>query len=243
MQVMQLDRLPGEAHAMQELLFAAHGNCTVSIDGLCHLLQEGEILFFRPNSFRAVRTDGQLVRLIFVSDSPALDILNGHIFPGEPSLLNKLLDEIDRKEPGWEQLTVNILELMIVLCLRHGGTECRERAVSAHAPQHDWIVYQVRSYLHNYYDRRITLDLLAAEFDISTSLLKRIFKAHTGRTVITYLTDLRIAKAKELIRAGTHTFTQIATLVGYENIYYFSYQFKKQTGMSPTEFSLRKDVQ
>ena len=51
-----------------------------------------------------------------------------------------------------------------------------------------------------------------------------------------YLTALRIGEAKRLIREGNLTFTQIAERLGIESIYYFSNLFKKQTGMSPTEY-------
>ena len=51
-----------------------------------------------------------------------------------------------------------------------------------------------------------------------------------------YLTALRIGEAKRLIREGNLTFTQIAERIGIESIYYFSNLFKKQTGMSPTEY-------
>ena len=87
------------------------------------------------------------------------------------------------------------------------------------------------------YGERITLELLANLHDISVTQLKRIFKAQTGTTIITYLTQHRMEQAKRLIREGRLNFTQIAEAVGYENIYYFSTQFKKQTGMTPTEYS------
>ena len=54
---------------------------------------------------------------------------------------------------------------------------------------------------------------------------------------MSYLTDHRMAAAKKLIAAHELTFTEIAAAVGYDSIYYFSTQFKKQTGMTPTEYS------
>lgn len=47
---------------------------------------------------------------------------------------------------------------------------------------------------------------------------------------------VRFGEAKRLIREGNLTFTQIAERIGIESIYYFSNLFKKQTGMSPTEY-------
>ena len=71
---------------------------------------------------------------------------------------------------------------------------------------------------------------------ISVSQLKRVFHEQIGQSMVSYLTALRIGEAKRLIREGNLTFTQIAERIGIESIYYFSNLFKKQTGMSPTEY-------
>lgn len=52
-----------------------------------------------------------------------------------------------------------------------------------------------------------------------------------------FFNRLKIEKAKELIRTRQFTFSQIADQLGYSSIHYFSRQFKKITGMSPTEYT------
>jgi YesN/AraC family two-component response regulator len=52
-----------------------------------------------------------------------------------------------------------------------------------------------------------------------------------------YFYRLKIEEAKRLIRNGTNNFTQIADKLGYSTIHYFSRQFKKIVGMSPSEYS------
>jgi len=61
------------------------------------------------------------------------------------------------------------------------------------------------------------------------------FKARTGLSPKQYLTKIRIDKAKELL-AGPLTIDQIASSVGFNDALYFSRQFKKSTGMSPSEY-------
>ncbi len=58
-----------------------------------------------------------------------------------------------------------------------------------------------------------------------------------GRSVVNYLTDLRLGQAKRMIREGNLNFTQVAEYVGYDSIYYFSALFKKRTGMTLTEYA------
>ena len=55
--------------------------------------------------------------------------------------------------------------------------------------------------------------------------------------MVNYLTALRIGQAKRLIQEGRLNFTQVAEAVGYDSIYYFSSLFKKQTGMTLSEYS------
>ena len=93
-----------------------------------------------------------------------------------------------------------------------------------------------RDYLAAHYSEAITLPSLAAALGISVSQLKRVFHEQIGQSMVRYLTALRIGEAKRLIREGNLTFTQIAERIGIESIYYFSNLFKKQTGMSPTEY-------
>ena len=63
-----------------------------------------------------------------------------------------------------------------------------------------------------------------------------IFSQQTGQTFIKYLTDLRMNRAKELLKCSTKRSSEIALEVGYRDPHYFSYIFKKTQGMTPTQF-------
>ena len=62
------------------------------------------------------------------------------------------------------------------------------------------------------------------------------YAQETGLTFTQYLTALRIGKAKELLEATEMRSSQIAQEVGYNDSHYFSYLFKKTTGMTPSEY-------
>lgn len=63
-----------------------------------------------------------------------------------------------------------------------------------------------------------------------------LFKKETGQNLWAYLTDNRLAKAKELLRTTQDKTYAIAYQVGYDNPSYFSKLFKKGTGMTPNEY-------
>ena len=71
---------------------------------------------------------------------------------------------------------------------------------------------------------------------IGRSQLQKIFQQKTGLGVIEYFSNMKIDAAKQMMRTDLMNFTQIAEKLGYSSIHYFSRQFKKITGMTPSEY-------
>ena len=79
---------------------------------------------------------------------------------------------------------------------------------------------------------------------MSVSWFIRNFKEYTSSTPAQYLLSLRISNAQTLLENTAYNITEIANIVGYDNPLYFSRLFRKQCGMSPSEFrkQLQKDT-
>ncbi|WP_245864744.1 helix-turn-helix transcriptional regulator [Paenibacillus donghaensis] len=91
-------------------------------------------------------------------------------------------------------------------------------------------------YIHEHYtDSNISLDSCAGHTGTSPFLLSKSFKRVTGTNFIDYLTGLRLAKAKELLRDTGMRINDVASQVGYQNSY-FNRIFKKQEGITPTRY-------
>jgi two-component system response regulator YesN len=86
---------------------------------------------------------------------------------------------------------------------------------------------------------KLTLSDVAAEVFISPCYLSRLFKTICGTSFQDYLTNVRIDRAKTLLRDTQMPCRAIGQQVGYESPSYFSKVFKQITGMSPTEFRQR----
>jgi len=89
---------------------------------------------------------------------------------------------------------------------------------------------------HHYTDAELSLNELAAHANLSASHFSVVFSQETGQTFKEYLTEIRIKKAKELLRMTALRSADIAYQVGYSDPHYFSSVFKKNTGLSPLEF-------
>ena len=92
-------------------------------------------------------------------------------------------------------------------------------------------------YLENHLTTHITINQICKDNLIGRSQLQKIFKDHCNLGIIEYFSMLKINAAKELIRTNRMNFTQIAEYLGYTSIHYFSRQFKKVAGMTPTEYA------
>lgn len=97
-------------------------------------------------------------------------------------------------------------------------------------------VRKILDYMEENYSKKITIEDLAELSGYSVSHFARVFKEVYSISPIQYLNHIRITHAKNLIKSKQHTITQIAQKCGFTNVYYFSYYFKKVTGVSPKEY-------
>ncbi len=105
-------------------------------------------------------------------------------------------------------------------------------------PPYSEPIRQAFRYLAASYAEDISLQQVADHVHLNKTYLSELFKKETGISFNDYLTDVRIGKAKELIRAGEARMGALAELVGYPNASYFTKVFKKATGMTPLEYKM-----
>ncbi|MDF2713221.1 MAG: DNA-binding response regulator [Paenibacillus sp.] len=82
----------------------------------------------------------------------------------------------------------------------------------------------------------LTLGQVAEEVYVSSVWLSHLLKEKTGKTFLEIVTEHRIQKAKTLLNDVSLKAYEVAELVGYKDTDYFTKQFKKHTGMTPTEY-------
>lgn len=106
---------------------------------------------------------------------------------------------------------------------------------SAHTSKKKSLQY-IKAYLEEHYRERITLDQLAGQFYLDKCYLARTFKEQFGATVLGYLDQIRITRAKQLLRFSDLTAAAVGREVGIEEPGYFSRVFKKVEGIAPGEY-------
>jgi len=101
----------------------------------------------------------------------------------------------------------------------------------------DNIVDRAKRYIEEKYAAKdMSLDEVSRIVEVSPYYFSKIFKEETGENFIEYLTRVRIDKAKELLNLSTLSMKEICQEVGYADPNYFSRAFKKNVGVTPTEY-------
>lgn len=148
-----------------------------------------------------------------------------------PALMNRLLHFYDHDSIDHLETDIRCSgELTRLL------TECISHAASMSAEDLPVIVQNIREYLDANYEKKVTLEELSAKFFLNPQYIQKLFKRYTSLSPTDYLIYLRISRAKALIRTTDMPLKKIASAVGIERYSYFVRLFKKQEGLTPTEY-------
>lgn len=98
------------------------------------------------------------------------------------------------------------------------------------------VVEKVNAYIREHITLDLSVDELAARAYVSPNHLTRCFKKQYGKTVTEYIIDYRMGLAEKLLKDTNLTVTAVSAKVGYANYAYFTRQFKKYSGYTPSQY-------
>lgn len=101
------------------------------------------------------------------------------------------------------------------------------------------LVNQAKLYIEHNFEKEVSLDEVSRIINISPYYFSKLFKEETGENFIDYLTDIRIQKAKELLKDQTISIKEVCMKSGYSDPNYFSRIFKKKENLTPSEYRER----
>ena len=251
----------GEKHDFWEFVYVDKGQVIATREDEKIPLKQGDIIFHKPNEWHKISTGANeasnVVIVSFECNSPAMKFFENKICCVgymQKSIISKIISEyknafstplndiytsnLEKNENptiGSEQLLgLHICELLIGF-LRENILDTPQTLISAN--QQDEDIKMIIEYMAKSIDKTITLNDLVKYSGINRTSVINMFKKKFKTGAIEYFINMKIDKAKELLREGNCNVTQIAQLLGYSNIHYFSRQFKNYTGMSPIEYS------
>ena len=98
------------------------------------------------------------------------------------------------------------------------------------------IIDKINEYIYEHYSDNIGRNEISKEFYLTPEYLAKLYKKKAGMNLKDFINQYRIEKAKELLKSGKKSISDIAESVGFDNFSYFSTLFKKATGVSPKDY-------
>lgn len=100
----------------------------------------------------------------------------------------------------------------------------------------NYLVKQIMDFINSNYEKPLSLHYLSDEFHRSIPYISKLLKQQTDRSFTEILTELRIEKAKNLLKTTSLHINEIGIRIGYPNTRYFSKIFKQKVGMTPNDY-------
>lgn len=154
------------------------------------------------------------------------------IFPSvaDAALLRKIIWEFEREDGLGNDIASSVLKEFLINLHRTSLSEQKA------TPIVDAILRELSEHIGSPIDN----SMLAARWGYHVNSLERLFRQHTGMGIHQMHLALRVKEARRLLTETMLTLSEIADRTGFVNYSYFSYYFKKQTGMSPSEYRKRR---
>jgi AraC-like DNA-binding protein len=250
-------------HEYHQLLYCTAGEGGQCADGWKYAMRTGD-LFFIPagTEHRSVFPPGQkfdcfvldfqsrLFTPALPGDKEALDVIDKMAwFRGKVPLsaaggervrliLEDLLAEFQGKGPAYQAVVKMMTMRLLISIARDEDFHSRGRPICP-PPSHKQMIREVIHYLDACYMKAITVDSVLEFCPLSRSHFHAVFKRTTGRTLVKYLTGIRLKKAKEQLRSTDASIAEIAAHTGFGTSSYFGQLFRSATGLSPGDYRRR----
>lgn len=135
-----------------------------------------------------------------------------------------------QKQPGFRQGCMSELYRIFQCLLREQtGYTRRDKALAVLTP--------ALTYINENYTRGLQLQELAKLCRVSQPYLRRLFHGAFGEAPAVYVRNLRLRYARELLGSGEYSVSEVAGLSGFNDAAYFSREFKRATGLTPSQYS------
>lgn len=252
----------GEMHDFWELVYIDKGACVITSDNTKFSLNQGEFYLHKPMEYHNIQTKGNIpsnsVILTFDSLSEELMQATGKILKAndhDKLLIGFIINEAkkvfssplndpnmnilylkDSVDFGGQTIIKNCLELLLISLVRKRDDAHPTITNTNVTYKENRLLLDIQNYLQEHLTQKWTVEDISRHFSISASGLEKLFHHKMNCGVMKYMNRIKIDKANELVRLGTMNFTEIASLLGFSSIHYFSRFYKKVTGMTLSQY-------
>lgn len=246
------------------LFYILHGSGEIIIEGKHHPIKSGSIILFQmgteyiwqikdmryiainfdytqefshiKNSFSPISADtfpkNSFSQKITFLDAPELNSeIVFSVSPAMESKITNLAVEINTSTDFKDELLSSMLKSIVISIVR----QHREQQPSGNT-KGALLARKIIEFIQENYNKPIKSEDLAEHFFFNPAYLNRLFKAHTGFSIRTFIIDYRINQAIEILRTQNVSVNELAFMVGFSDLPHFIKTFKARVGKTPSQY-------
>ena len=236
-------------HNHMELFFIVGGKGQFLIGDQLHPVGANHLVIINPN---VVHTEVSLnaqpleyivlgIEGIQLADSDTsngqFNILDHYESVEISGCLRNILREMEQKNPGYEDVCQAYMEILIIRLMRSTALAVPAEPLTVSANRQ---CAAVKRYIDLHFKEPLTLEQLAEEGHMNKFYLSHTFKREYGVSPINYLISKRIEESKYLLAETDLSMSQIAQLLGFSSLSYFSQVFHRTQSITPKEYRQRQ---
>lgn len=178
--------------------------------------------------FQGINIDNRVKAGFFSPEAPLFHIgYNEFII----NLYHEAIRTAMRQEPFFQQLLAGVVNHLLGIMFMTGNRNALTKDEESVR-----IVNMAKSLMDDSIENDIRMPDIADKLSISYTKFRRLFKQYTGLSPAQYFINLRIHRAKEMLRGTSASIKEISITLHFESAEYFTTMFRSRTGMTPTEF-------
>lgn len=246
-------------HKEMEIIYVICGEITVRLNDRGVEGAAGDFIFIAPETVHYIKSGDELLRFKSFVFSPRIlcgcadDFCQNEVAEPLISRQLKISDKITTQEKNYKQIKEAFFAL--VDCLEQQGPFYQMKAkyllieffygllsgghysqVSLSTDKVSTAVRDALDYIGSNYSSEITARSVSDYVHYNEYYFMRVFKKYTGRTLVEYITELRLDKSKELLLREGCTVEEAAMRVGFSSTSYFTSKFRETFKATPSEF-------
>ena len=239
----------GESHNYYELTYVDRGTLLTEIEGSEYELNERELIIYGPNQhhnqkIREGSSCSYVTVLFELEDADThFDFLLNKVFPYTKkihSLMKNFVNESSSFVPYMDSLMLCIFQEVIIRLLQSEFIQQesdKKPVTEARQHYHDELLERILTFIDNTIYEPITVGEICQKFSMSRSSLQILFNENLNQTPKKYINELKLEKSRQMISESKYTISEIALMLGFNSIHYFSRAFTLKYGMSPSEYA------
>ena len=235
----------GEKHNFWELTFIDNGTIETSVDGETYQLNEMDLILYAPGQFHTqVNHSHQscsYLTLLFDMDLGDEYLITNRVYHAHRDIHRALNDFIKVTNNDMlfdSELMLCYLKELIIRIMQYDFLPASPIASSPMQQKFEnELLNEIIIYINDTVYEQLTIEEICHKFSISRSSLQTLFKNNLSIAPKQYISNLKLAKSKLLIKESIYTISEISSQLGFTSIHYFSRRFKQEFGITPTDYA------